>query len=195
MINYIFGSFFLIGIIYAFLSGNIPQVNESILTSGSTAITMTINLIPLLCLWMGVMQIASKSGLLEKLSKVIAHIIGPLFPEIDKTNEALTYIASSIVMNIFGLGNAATPFGLKAFEVLQEKNPKKDTATRSMITFLVITTSSVTLIPTTIISFRNLNHSANPTEILIPCIIATILSSIFGLIIDRIFANIWRGYD
>lgn len=195
MINYIFGSFFLIGIIYAFLTGNTLQINESILTSGENAISMILNLIPLLCLWLGIMQIASKSGLLEKISKVIVHIIGPLFPEIDETDEALTYIASSIAMNIFGLGNAATPFGLKAFEVLQEKNPKKDTATRSMITFLVITASSLTLIPTTVISFRNLNHSANPTEILIPCIITTILSSIFGLIIDRIFANIWRDYD
>ena len=95
-------------------------------------------------------------------------------------------------MNILGLGNAATPFGLKAMNEMQKENPNKDTATRSMITFLVMNTASVTLIPTTVISFRAMNHSNNPTEIVGACIIATILSCSFGLIMDRIFYHIWR---
>lgn len=192
MINFIFTFFLLGGIVYSFFTGNVLSVNESLIQSGEVAISMVLKIIPLLCLWLGVMKIASLSGLLSKLSLLFAKIIGPLFPELEKGDEVLTYIATNIVMNIFGLGNAATPFGLKAFQLLQERNPKKEEASRSMITLLVMNTASVTLIPTTVISFRRLYHSINPTEILIPCMIATILSCLLGLIVDRIFANFWR---
>ena len=177
---------------HSFFTGNTLSVNESLIQSGETAISMILKIIPLLCLWLGVMKIASLSGLLSKLSLVVAKIIGPLFPELKKGEEALSYIATNIVMNIFGLGNAATPFGLKAFERLQEINPKKEEASRSMITLLVMNTASVTLIPTTVISFRRMYHSNQPTEILIPCMIATILSCLFGLLVDRIFAKYWK---
>lgn len=192
MINFIFTFFLLVGIVYSFFTGNVLSVNESLIQSGEVAISMVLKIIPLLCLWLGVMKIASLSGLLSKLSLLFAKIIGPLFPEVEKGDEVLTYIATNIVMNIFGLGNAATPFGLKAFQLLQERNPKKEEASRSMITLLVMNTASVTLIPTTVISFRRLYHSINPTEILIPCMIATILSCLLGLVVDRIFANFWR---
>lgn len=192
MINFIFTFFLLGGIIYSFFTGNTLSVNESLIQSGETAISMILKIIPLLCLWLGVMKIASLSGLLSKLSLVVAKIIGPLFPELKKGEKALSYIATNIVMNIFGLGNAATPFGLKAFERLQEINPKKEEASRSMITLLVMNTASVTLIPTTVISFRRMYHSNQPTEILIPCMIATILSCLFGLLVDRIFAKYWK---
>ena len=192
MINFIFTFFLLGGIVYSFFTGNVLSVNESLIQSGEVAISMVLKIIPLLCLWLGVMKIASLSGLLSKLSLLFAKIIGPLFPEVEKGDEVLTYIATNIVMNIFGLGNAATPFGLKAFQFLQERNPKKEEASRSMITLLVMNTASVTLIPTTVISFRRLYHSINPTEILIPCMIATILSCLLGLVVDRIFAKFWR---
>ena len=192
MINFIFTFFLLGGIIYSFFTGNALSVNESLIQSGEVAISMILKIIPLLFLWLGVMKIASLSGLLSKLSLLFSKIIGPLFPELKKGDEALTYIATNIVMNIFGLGNAATPFGLKAFQLLQERNPKKEEASRSMITLLVMNTASVTLIPTTVISFRRLYHSSHPTEILIPCMIATILSCLLGLIVDRIFAKFWK---
>lgn len=192
MINYIFGTFIICGIVYGFLTGNANAINESLISSGEGAIDMIIKMVPLLCLWLGVMKIASESGLLTKISSFMSKILTPIFPELKKEGQALGYIGTNIVMNIFGLGNAATPFGLKAFEEMQKENPKKDTATRSMITFMVMNTASVTLIPTTVISFRALNHSNNPTEIVGACIIATILSCAFGLLVDRIFANIWK---
>lgn len=192
MINYIFGIFIIIGVIYSFITGNIKAVNESFLSSGSVAIDMLLKMVPLLCLWLGVMKIAEKSGLLTKVSKIFSKVLHPLFPELKKGGEAISYIASNLVMNMLGLGNAATPFGLKAFESMQRDNPKKDTATRSMITFLVINTASVTLIPTTVISFRMLNNSNNPTEIVGACLIATILSCLFGIIMDRVFYKLWR---
>lgn len=192
MINYIFGLFLIVGIMYSFLTGNSSVVNDSLISSGATAIEMMIKMIPLLCLWLGVMKIASVSGLLTKVSKLMSKIIHPIFPELKKEGESIGYIATNIVMNMLGLGNAATPFGLKAMDSMQKENPNKDTATRSMITFLVMNTASVTIIPTTVISFRILNHSKNPMEIVPACLIATILSCLFGLIIDRICAYVWR---
>lgn len=192
MINYIFGVFIVVGIIYSFMTGNSQVVNDSLLSSGGNAIEMIVKMIPLLCLWLGVMKIAEKSGLLLKISGFFSKILHPLFPELKKGGEAISYIASNMAMNMLGLGNAATPFGLKAFECMQKENPEKDTATRSMITFLVMNTASVTLIPTTVISFRMLNGSSNPTGIVGACLIATVLSCMFGLLMDRIFYWLWR---
>ena len=121
-------------------------------------------------------------------------ILKYIFPEIPKGHVSLSYISSNIIANMFGLGNAATPFGLKAMKSLQELNKKKDTATRSMITFLVINTSGVTIIPTTIISLRMMYGSTNPTSIVFACILSTFLSTTFGLIIDRLLARRYK-YD
>ena len=192
MITFIFGSFLIIGIIYSFLTGNISTINNSLISSGEQAIQISLKMVSLICLWLGIMKIAEESGLLNKISKIMSKLINPLFPELKNNQEAIAYLGSNIVMNMLGLGNAATPFGLKAMNLIQKDNPKKDTATRSMITFLVMNTASVTIIPTTVISFRVLNKSANPTEILIPCIIVTITSCSFGLLMDRIFYHIWR---
>lgn len=195
MINYIWGFFLIIGIIYSFINGSIIDVNNEILTSGSTAIDMVLKLIPLMCLWLGVMNIAKSSGLLDKMAEKLYPIIKIIFPEL-KDNESISLISSNIIMNMLGLGNAATPFGLKAMARLQELNKNKDTATRSMITFLVINTASVTIIPTTVISLRILNNSSNPTEILGASIITTFASCFLGLVLDRMFYHIWRKkYD
>jgi spore maturation protein A len=195
MINYIWAFFLIIGILYSFINGTIIDVNNELLTSGSSAIEMILKLIPLMCLWLGVMNIANTSGLLDKIAKKLYPITKIIFPEI-KDNEAISLISSNIIMNMLGLGNAATPFGLKAIKRLQELNQKKDTATRSMITFLVINTSSVTIIPTTVISLRILNNSSNPTEILSSSIITTFTSCLIGFLIDRLFYYIWRKkYD
>ena len=111
------------------------------------------------------------------------------FPDISKRDESLGLIASNIVSNVFGLGSAATPFGLKAMQSLQKLNKNKTKASRSMITFLVINTSGVTLIPTTIISMRMMHNSSNPNSILIACIIGTLCSTIGGVFVDRLFAK------
>ena len=192
MINYIFGIFIIIGIVYSFITGNSQVINDSLLSSGNIAIEMILKMVPLLCLWLGVMKIAEKSGFLLKMSGYFSRILHPLFPELKKGGAAMSYLASNIVMNMLGLGNAATPFGLKAFECMQNDNPQKDTATRSMITFLVMNTASVTLIPTTVISFRILNNSNNPTDIVTACLVATVFSCLVGIVIDRIFHLLWR---
>ena len=187
MINYLWAGFFIIGIIYSFITGNTEGINNEILTSASSSVNMILQILPIMCLWLGIMQIASDSGLIKKLSRKITPLITKLFPDIPPEHEALTLISSNIIMNMLGLGNAATPFGLKAMKSMQSLNKEKDTATRSMITFLVINTASVTIIPTTVISFRIIAGSTNPTDIVLVSIITSFLSCIVGLILDRLF--------
>ncbi len=184
MVNIIWGLFIIIGIIYGFINGKIDIINSEIITSSKTALNLMLEMIPLLAVWTGLMRIAEESGLLNLIAKKLGFLLKKLFPTIPEGNEALGLIASNIAVNIAGLGSVATPFGLKAMKELQKLNDKKDTATPAMITFLVLNTSGVTLIPTTIISLRLLHGSKNPTEIIITCIIATFCASLAGLVLD-----------
>lgn len=193
MINYIWGAFIVLGLIISIIKRD-PNLTNNLITSGTKGIDMIINLVPLMCLWLGTMKIADSSGLLNIISNKLSKIIRVIFPEIPKGDPAIAYISSNIVMNMLGLGNAATPFGIKAMTRLKELNNNSDVASRSMITFLVINTSSVTIIPTTVISLRIASGSNNPTEIMTACIITTFLSSFIGLLIDRLFYFIWRRH-
>ena len=193
MINYIWGVFILLGVIISIIKGD-NNLTNNLITSGTKGIDIIINLVPLMCLWLGTMKIADSSGLLNIISNKLSKIIRVVFPEIPKGDPAIAYISSNIVMNMLGLGNAATPFGIKAMTRLKELNNNSDIASLSMITFLVINTSSVTIIPTTVISLRIASGSNNPTEIMTACIITTFLSSFIGLLIDRLFYFIWRRH-
>ena len=193
MINYIWGVFILLGVIISIIKGD-NNLTNNLITSGTKGIDIIINLVPLMCLWLGTMKIADASWLLNIISNKLSKIIRVVFPEIPKGDPAIAYISSNIVMNMLGLGNAATPFGIKAMTRLKELNNNSDVASRSMITFLVINTSSVTIIPTTVISLRIASGSNNPTEIMTACIITTFLSSFIGLLIDRLFYFIWRRH-
>ena len=195
MINYLWGIFIILGIIFSIINGN-NNITNSLLSSGSRGIDMTLSIVPLMCLWLGTMKIAESSGLLDIISKKLSKIVKVLFPEIPEGDKAIGYISSNIVMNMLGLGNAATPFGLKAMSELKRLNKDSSTASRSMITFLVINTSSVTIVPTTVISLRLSSGSINPTEIIPVTIITTFLSTFLALLLDRLFYFIWRRkYD
>lgn len=189
MINKIWGFFIVVGIIFSLVTGNINTINKEILECTNIAFDMIIKIFPVLALWLGIMKIAEASGLLKKLSNLLTPLLSKIFPEIPKGHESLSLIASNIIANMAGLGSAATPFGLKAMDSLQSINKKKDTASRSMITFLVLNTSGVTIIPTTIISLRMLYGSSDPTGIVLPCLIATTCSTIAGLLMDRFIAS------
>ncbi len=184
MVNIIWGSFIIIGIIYGLITGNIMVINNEIIESGNTAFNLIKDMTPLLVIWMGLMRIAEESGLIKKIAKIMTPILSKLFPKVPKGHESIGYIASNVAVNMAGLGSAATPFGLKAMAKLQELNPDKKRATSSMITFLVLNTSGVTIVPTTIISLRLMYGSVNPTIVLPACIIATVCSGIGGLTLD-----------
>ena len=189
MVNIIWSFFIILGIIYSILTNRIDIINTTILESAKISLDMIIQIFPVLALWMGIMNIAQRSNLLNKISKILFPLLSKLFPEIPKNHESLGFIASNIIANVFGLGSAATPFGLKAMQSLQKLNKNKKKASRSMITFLVINTSGVTLIPTTIISMRMMHNSSNPNSILLACIIGTLCSTIGGVFVDKLFAK------
>jgi len=184
MINFIWGSFIIVGVIYSILTGNAAVISNEIIACGNTALKLIIDMLPLLVIWMGLMQIAEASGLINQIAKMMTPLLAELFPSIPKGHPAIGYIASNIAVNMVGLGSAATPFGLKAMEKLQTLNPDKKSATTAMITFLVLNTSGVTLIPTAILSLRLAFGSQNPTIILPSCIIATLCSCFGGLTLD-----------
>lgn len=192
MINKIWFSFIFVGITYGFISGNISAVNEEIITSAKKSLDIFISIFPVIVLWLGIMAIASDSGLLNKISNILYPILGKIFKDIPKNHESLGYISSNIAANILGLGSAATPFGLKAMKSLQELNDNKDTASHSMITFLLLNTSGLTLVPTTVISIRMLYKSINPTSIITSTILATLISTISAIILDKIFYKVMK---
>ncbi len=189
MVSKIWGYFIIIGIVFSLISGNAVKINETILMSTKTSLELLLQIFPVIALWLGIANIATVSGLLEKLAKSLTKVLGPLFPEIPKNHISLSYIASNIIANVFGLGNAATPFGLKAMSSLQELNTDKSKASRSMITFTTINTSGVTIVPTTIIALRILYGSSNPTATVVSTLIATSLATLAGLLFDYLFAR------
>lgn len=187
MINLIWISLFLIGISYAAVHGTMDEVNQAIFTSADEAVTICIGLVSILVFWLGLMKIAEQSGLLEKLAQLFKPLIKRLFPDVPEDHPAMGYILSNTVANIFGLGNAATPMGIKAMEQLKQLNGGRPEASRSMITLLALNTSSLTIIPTTIIAIRMKFESAHPTEIVGTTIAATACSTAAAIMIDRIF--------
>ncbi|MDQ0350895.1 spore maturation protein A [Alkalibacillus filiformis] len=187
MVNIIWVALAAIGIIYAFFNGTIEEVNEVIFSSAQDAVALTISLVSVLVFWLGLMRIAEKAGLLEKLAHLFKPVFTRLFPEIPANHPAMGYILSNFSANLFGLGNAATPLGIKAMHEMKKLNNDSEVASRSMITFLALNTSSVTLVPTTIIAIRMQYDSMAPTEIVSSTIIATLISTVGAIMIDRYF--------
>lgn len=184
MVNIVWALMAIIGIIYAMLNGTMDKVNQSIFDSASETITLVISLCSVLIFWLGMMRIAEKAGLLEGLARMFRPIVKKLFPEIPDNHPAMGYILANFSANLFGLGNAATPMGIKAMQELK-KLEGTDKASNSMITFLVINTSSITLIPTTIIAIRMQYDSANPTEIVGSTLLASLCTTVSAIVIDR----------
>ena len=187
MINIIWGVFIILGIIYSIFIGNIEVISIEIIKSSEASLNMIMKIFPVMALWLGVMKIAEKSKLLDKISILLSPLMCRIFKEIPKNDKSIGLISSNFVANLFGLGNASTPIGLKVMKSLQELNKKKDTATHSMITFLVLNTTGLTIIPTTIISINLMHGNTNPSSLILPCFLASLISTISGLIIDRIF--------
>ncbi|MDM5316056.1 nucleoside recognition domain-containing protein [Fictibacillus sp. b24] len=187
MVNYIWVGMMVIGFIVAGINGTMDKVNEAIFTSAKEAVTLSFGMISILVFWLGIMKIAEKGGLLDVLAILFRPIVKRLFPDIPKDHPAQGYILSNMAANLLGLGNAATPMGIKAMEQLKILNGGKNEASRSMITLLAINTSSITLIPTTIIAIRMSYNSQSPTDIVAPTLIATAISTVGAILIDRYY--------
>lgn len=181
MLNTIWPIFILISFSYAIFSGNLEQLNNSIFASTNDAIKLSIELLGTICLWNGIMQVANKTSIIDRLTNLLRPIIKILFPEMRKNKQIQKEISMNIIANILGLGNAATPLGLKAMKSMQEENAEKTTLSNSMLVFIVLNTASIQIIPTTVIAIRNSLGSTNPTKIVFPVWIATICAAVTGI--------------
>lgn len=190
MLNIIWPAFILISFLYGILKGNVEAINQSIFESAANAVQLCITFFGTICLWNGIMKIAQQTTCIQKLTKLLRPIIHFLFPEIKQNEKAKQEISMNMIANILGLGNAATPLGLKAMKTLQKENPQKDTISNTMAMFIVINTASLQLIPTTVIAIRSSLNSNNPTQIIFPVWGATMLATIAAVIATKIFIYI-----
>ena len=174
-----------VSLIVSFFNGTLNETNEVILNVSKETFDFVIPFILLTSFWNGILYVAKDSGLLSKLEYILHPFLKYILPDIKEDNETLGYVAGNIIANMFGLGSAATPMGLKAIEGMQKHNTNKQTATRSMVTFLVLNTGGVTILPTSIIALRNSYHSLQPTDFVVFAIISTFFSSLIGLMVDR----------
>ncbi len=178
MLTFIFALLIICSFIASVITGSTRELTEAVLSEPVNAVELCIYLCGGMCFWGGLMRVAEKSGLTEKLAAVFAVIIGGLFKGIDKQGRAFKAICMNITANLLGLGNAATPFGIEAMKALAEEEKAGDTATPSMIIFTVINTASLTLIPSTALSLRMKYGSADPLEI-VPAVWITSAAALF----------------
>ena len=197
VLNYIWIAFFVIAFIVALVRlifwGDFevfPAMMDSTFSSSKTAFEISLGLTGVLSLWLGVMKIGEKGGVVNVLARLLSPLFVRLFPDVPKGHPVTGSIFMNIAANMLGLDNAATPLGLKAMEQLQEINPKKDTASNPMIMFLVLNTSGLTLIPVSILVYRAQMGAAQPTDVFIPILLATFFSTIMGVLITSIYQHI-----
>ena len=197
VLNYIWIAFFVIAFVIAVVKlvffGDttvFPAIMDSTFATSKTAFEISLGLTGVLSLWLGVMKIGEKGGVVDVLARILGPIFSKLFPEIPKNHPVIGNIFMNISANMLGLDNAATPLGLKAMEGLQELNPKKDTASNSMIMFLVLNTSGLTIIPVGIMVYRAQQGAAQPTDIFVPILLATFFSTVAGIVVTSIYQKI-----
>jgi len=185
VINIIWLLMIVTGFAFAAAKGNIEVVTQAAFDGAATGVTVCLGLISVLVFWMGMMKMAEDAGLLSRIAKLLGPVVAFLFPDVPRNHPAMGYILSNMSANLLGLGNAATPMGIKAMQELQELNPDKQTASPAMCTLLALNTASITIIPTTLIAIRLNYHSANATEIVGTTLMATVIATLAALGADR----------
>ena len=197
VLNYIWIAFFLLAFVFALAQmiffGNtevFSDIIDSTFSSSKNAFEISLGLTGLLALWMGIMKIGERSGVVNVMARVLSPVFYRLFPDIPKGHPVTGSIFMNIAANMLGLDNAATPLGLKAMEGLQEINPRKDTASNPMIMFLVLNTSGLTIIPVSIMVYRAQMGAAQPTDVFLPILIATFVSTLAGIIVVSLYQKI-----
>lgn len=187
MLNIIWPVFIIVSFVYAIIIGRVDEVNQSIFDSAESAVELSITFLGTMCLWNGIMKIVQETTLMKKLTKLLKPVIKFLFPDLRNKDRAYEEISMNIIANVLGLGNAATPLGLKAMKTMQKDNEQKDKLSNSMAMFIVLNTASLQLIPTTVIAIRSSLGSENPSLIIIPVWIATIVAATVGVTVSKIF--------
>ena len=186
MINYIWCGMIIIGIIVGTLTGNIEAVSTAAIEWAETAVELSLGLIGVMALWLGLMKIAEEAGIVRGMGLLMKPIMVRLFPEVPADHPAMGSIVANMAANFFGLGNAATPLGIKAMQELQDLNENKEEASNAMVMFLAINTSSVTLISSSTIAYRSAAGAANPADIIAPTIVATVVSIVACKLLEKL---------
>ena len=189
MINYIWASMLILSFIFSIAKGNLNDVNNALLDGATSAVQMAIGILGMMCFWSGLLEIAKRAGLTEKLSKILRPLMKLLFPELKENSPAIGAMLMNMVANFLGLSNAATPLGLKAMKELDKENKQRKKASHSMCLFVVINTASITLIPTTVIALRAANGSKDPFSVIVPVWICSVVSVTVGIVISKILAK------
>ena len=192
MLNIIWPFFIIISIVYAILTGKVAEVNNSVFESANETVKLTITFFGTICLWNGIIHIASKTTMIEKLTNKLSPIIKFLFPDLKKEKEVQKEISMNIVANMLGLGNAATPLGLKAMKSMQKLNDNKERLSNAMAMFIVLNTASLQIIPTTVIAIRNSLGSQNASGIIIPVWISTVIAAVAVIILTKLLIKFWK---
>ena len=187
MLNKLWPIFIIVSFVYGIFTGRVEQMSNSIFESTANAVQLSITFLGTICLWNGMMEIVRKTSLMEKLTHLLRPAIGFLFPELKHNEKAKEEITLNMIANILGLGNAATPLGLKAMKTMQKDNSKKDTVSHSMAMFIVINTASIQIIPTTVIAIRASLGSNNPSYVIFPIWIATIGAAGVAILVTKCF--------
>lgn len=190
MINYIWCGMIIIGIIVGTITGNIEAVSTAAIEWAETAVELSLGLIGVMALWLGLMKIAEEAGIVRGMGLLVKPIMVRLFPEVPADHPAMGSIVANMAANFFGLGNAATPLGIKAMQELQDLNENKEEASNAMVMFLAINTSSVTLISSSTIAYRSAAGAANPADIIGPTIIATAVSTTVAIIACKLLEKL-----
>ncbi len=193
MVNLIWLIMLVIGIVVAGINGRIEVVTTAAMKAAELGVDVALELIGVMSLWLGLMKLAEEAGMVKFLARVFGPAIRRLFPSLKPDSPALGAIIMNLSANILGLGNAATPFGLKAMQELQKENPRPEEATQAMCTFLALNTSCITLVPATIIGVRLKTGSVNPTEIIGTTIFATGCAMTAGIIADYFFRRKYKN--
>ena len=186
VLNIIWPFFIIISFGFAILTGRVEQINSQIFKSSANGVQLCISLLGTVCLWTGIIKIASETTLIKKMNGLIKPFMKLLFPELKEDSQAFTEISMNMIANFLGLGNAATPLGLKAMKTMQKDNVDKNTLSNSMLMFIVVNTASLQIIPTTVIGIRASFESINPTGIVIPVWIASIAAAVVGITATKI---------
>lgn len=190
MLNSFWPICIIISIGFAIVTGNIDKINNSVFESAETAVNLSITLLGTMTLWSGIMEIAVNTSIIAKIEKMLKPIMSLLFPKMRNSDNEYKEICMNIIANLLGLGNAATPLGLKAMQSMQEKNNNKNRLTDEMVMLIVINTASLQIIPTTVIAIRSSLGSSEPTKIIVPVWIATICAAITAIVITKIFIKL-----
>lgn len=197
MLNYIWLAFLLISVVVGGLTGKLPEMTKGVFETASDAVMkIALPLIGIMAIWLGIMRLAERSGLVQLIARALRPLMRVLFPEVPADHPAMGAMVMNMAANMLGLGNAATPLGLRAMTLLEKLNPRPGTATNAMCTFLAINTASIQLVPTTAMAILAVNHSSDPTVIVVPAILSTCVAACSGVVAAKILERLpWFRFD